>query len=155
MEEKMNDGNRNTASKLSPPGFVAALLVLAGFAALIAVMILQTGVEEKTWTRLAWIFSSVEAIAFAAAGALFGASVHRERAERAERRAETNERTAANGRALAANMIAEDPGTAGSRPGVESLGPPTRSPGTEIAARHAAAARMLFPDLAPRETREP
>jgi hypothetical protein len=147
----MNDNSPSSAANPSKSGLIAALLVLMGFAGLVIVMIFEAEVEEQTWTRLAWIFSSVEAIAFAAAGALFGASVHRERAERAERRAEANEETAARGRALAAQVIADDPGAVGSQPNQETLGPsPSRE--SETAARHAAVARMLFPDMAPNES---
>jgi hypothetical protein len=64
--------------------------------------------SELQWTRIAWVFGSVEAVAFAAAGALFGTAVQRDRAEQAETRAQTAEQAAGQnlqdatkGRALA------------------------------------------------------
>jgi hypothetical protein len=118
---------------------IAALVALAAFAAFTAYMIAQAdGGNEVTWTRLAWLFSSVEAIAFGAAGALFGASVHRERAENAEADARQKADAAARGRALAAAVKAEAP--AATRGG----GEPEET--TSVAARHARLARELFPD---------
>ena len=118
---------------------IAALVALAAFAAFTAYMIGQAdGEKEVTWTRLAWLFSSVEAIAFGAAGALFGASVHRERAENAEADARQKTDEAARGRALAAAVKAEAPAARGRG------GPEEET--TSVAARHARLARELFPD---------
>ena len=118
---------------------IAALVALATFAAFTAYMIAQAdGENEVTWTRLAWLFSSVEAIAFGAAGALFGASVQRERAENAEADARVNADAATRGRALAAAVKAEAPeaATRGAPPDGDA----------SVAARHARLARELFPD---------
>jgi hypothetical protein len=147
------------SSSLSGPGVWVAVLVLLGFAGLVVTMILSANVTEQTWIRLAWVFSSVEAIAFAAAGAIFGSSVHRERAEKAEERAVKNEQQAANGRALATQLLVD--GTqaplptagAGERPDpLTGSGPPAGTaagPSVDAtAARHARAAQALFPDLA-------
>jgi hypothetical protein len=101
--------------------------------------------SEVHWTRLTWLFSTVEAVVFGAAGALFGASVQRQRAETAERRANANERDAISGRALAAATLA-DGAEAAMSPGEEAYGP--RQPGSDVATRHAAIARNLFPDIA-------
>jgi hypothetical protein len=101
------------------------------------------------WARLAWIFASVEAIAFGAAGALFGSSVQRARAEKAEESAKENAQDAANGRALAELLKAEaPPGEAGlGESPLESLGAGDARPGPAdvVAARHAELARRLFP----------
>jgi hypothetical protein len=126
---------------------IIACVVLAAFTAFVWYMITQHSDAEIAWSRLAWLFSSVEAIAFGAAGAVFGSNIQRGRAEKAESAAERNADDAAKGRALAASIKADDPGkpTAGS--GLESLGP-TRQTGTtadNLAARHAALARELFP----------
>jgi hypothetical protein len=118
---------------------IAALVALATFAAFTAYMIGQAdGENEVTWTRLAWLFSSVEAIAFGAAGALFGASVQRERAENAEADARVNADAATRGRALAAAVKAEAPEGA-------TRGAPAEGDAS-VAARHARLARELFPD---------
>jgi hypothetical protein len=120
---------------------IAALVALVAFAAFTAYMIAQAdGGNEVTWTRLAWLFSSVEAIAFGAAGALFGASVQRERAENAEADAREKTDEAARGRALAAAVKAEAPAAA-----TRGRGEPAEE-SASVAARHARLARELFPD---------
>jgi hypothetical protein len=48
--------------------------------------------DERHWTRATYLFGSVEAIAFAAAGFLFGREVHRQQAAKAEQRAAEAER---------------------------------------------------------------
>lgn len=134
--------------QLSRPAVVAALLVLLAFAAFVVFLIGQVGEDETEWTRLAWIFASVEAIAFGAAGALFGSSIQRERAEKAEEAAKENAQDAANGRALAEAIKAEAPQEAGGGgpAGLESLGAgPQRDAAASVAARHAELARRLFP----------
>jgi len=64
--------------------------------------------SDTQWTRLAYVFGSVEAIAFAAAGALFGVTVQRDRVEKAEQKADKNAQDAANGKALAAINLADE-----------------------------------------------
>jgi hypothetical protein len=128
---------------LTTPAVIAALLALGALAAFTIYMVTEadTG-SEVTWSRLAWLFSSVEAIAFAAAGALFGARVHRERAEKAEAEARKSAGDAARGQALAAALKADD---------IPEGEPATRGLGGEDAdaslrSRHARLARELFPD---------
>jgi hypothetical protein len=61
------------------------VLALIGFAIFVAFLLRQAaGAEELAWTRLIYVFSGVEAIAFAAAGYFFGREVQRARAENAE-----------------------------------------------------------------------
>lgn len=98
------------------------------------------------WSRPAWVFASVEAIAFGAAGALFGSSIQKDRAEKAEANARDNAHGAANGRALAEMIKAEDPGAPSGQTALESLGAGTpRDAVASVAARHAEAAGKLFP----------
>jgi len=132
---------------LSGVVLATALLVLVAFTAFVWYMLTQRSVPETTWARLAWLFSSVEAIAFGAAGALFGSSIQRQRAERAEAAADRNADAAAKGKALAAAIKADDPGTPTGQSGLERLGA-TGQPGKaaeNLAARHAAIAWELFP----------
>jgi hypothetical protein len=134
--------------QLSRAAVVVAILVLVAFAGLVAFLIGQVGEDETEWTRLAWVFTSVEAIAFGAAGALFGSSIQRERAENAEEAARVNAQDAANGRALAEAIKAEAPAAAGRGEGatLESLGAgEQRDAAASIAARHAELAKRLFP----------
>jgi hypothetical protein len=132
--------------QLSRPAVLVAILVLVGFAMFVVFLVARVDEDEVEWTRLAWVFASVEAIAFGAAGALFGSSIQRERAEKAEAAARENADAAANGRALASAIKAEDPGHAGGAAGLEALGPgAVPDAGSRVAARHAALARELFP----------
>jgi hypothetical protein len=129
------------------PMIIAALAILAwlGF---IIVMALSANSGDTEWARLAYVFGSVEAIAFAAAGALFGVTVQRDRVEKAEKVAEQNAQDAASGRALAAVNLADE-GQVVQRDGesvFEAYGPDDAKD-AEIRRRHAAAARRLFPDL--------
>lgn len=90
---------------------VAALVVWLGFS---IVLLFQADTQEVTWSRVAWVYGSVQAIAFAAAGALFGTAVSRdsvnkadERADAAEADAEANRDDATKGKVLAAAIQAE------------------------------------------------
>ena len=105
--------------------------------------------NEVQWARLAYLFASVEAVAFAAAGALWGTTINRQRAEEAERRAAVNERDASNGRALAASQIAEagDLVDLDSESALQRMGGGPDRAAAEVRQRHAKQARMLFPDL--------
>lgn len=142
----VTNGKQATKS-LSGAALVAALVVLLAFSLLVWYLISQVGVPETPWTRLAWIFSSVEAIAFGAAGALFGSSIQRQRAEKAESEAAKNADAAAKGKALAAAIKADDPGSPAGQSLMQSLGQAGAAggPATTLAARHAAIARELFP----------
>jgi hypothetical protein len=122
----------------------AAIAVLIAFAIFVAYLIGQVDTNEVPWTRLAWLFTSVEAIAFGAAGALFGASIQRQRAEKAEAAASENADQAAKGRALAATLKADEQ-TARGGGGLESLETPEASEAVQVAQRHASLARELFP----------
>lgn len=147
----MTSSGKKKGDVLSRPIFWAAALAMLGWAAFTVVMITKApskGIDgEILWTRLAWLFSSVEAVAFAAAGALFGSSVQRERAEVAEERASEYATDAINGKALASSIVAdESEEVARAQDGIESYGPTGRTDSV-MAARHAALARKLFPSL--------
>ena len=131
---------------------VFAVLVWLGFTIF---MFTNTDADEVTWARQAWIFGSVEAVSFAAAGALFGTAVQRERAEKADKRAdeaeevaEENRDEATKGRAFAANVQAED--KARQRRGDQGIAPMSvdeEGPDDSPFRRHAELARSLFGDL--------
>jgi hypothetical protein len=73
---------------------VAVLLVLF-FLGVNIYMLWSVNVDdERQWTRAIYLYSGVEAIAFAAAGFLFGREIHRQRADTAEERAEKAEQRA-------------------------------------------------------------
>ena len=81
-----------------------AFLILLLFFGLIIYLLAHIAMSELQWTRAVYLFGGVEAIAFAAAGFLFGKEVHRERADKAEERADKAEvgATEAKERAVAA-----------------------------------------------------
>ena len=65
-----------------------AVLALVGFSWIIIYLMSKTeSASEMEWTRAVYLLSGVEAIAFAAAGFIFGREVNRQRAQKAEERA--------------------------------------------------------------------
>ena len=123
---------------------VVAILAIFVWLVFVVVMLSASGLDETQWARMTYVFASVEAIAFAAAGALFGVTVQRERVKSAEEKAETNALDAANGRALAISTIADGQLPAGQEDAY-SFGP---GEAPDVRQRHAEFARSLFPDLA-------
>jgi len=70
---------------------VCALLV---FLVLVILMFLLRGGSETAWSRLVYLLTGVEAVAFAGAGWLFGKEVHRAEAQRAEEQVQTEQERA-------------------------------------------------------------
>lgn len=134
-------------SGLSGWALGAAVVVLIAFAAFVVFMIHDIESSEVRWTRLAWLFASVEAIAFGAAGALFGTTIQRGRAENAEAEARKNADAAAKGVALASSLIADAPESEAGAARLEALGPEQRTGEEAVARRHATMALNLFPEL--------
>lgn len=99
---------QSPSTRLSGVPLVVAAVAIGIWIAFVVMMLLWSNSPDLQWTRLTFVFSSVEAIAFAAAGALFGVTVQRERVKSAEERAEANAADAAGGRALAAITLADD-----------------------------------------------
>jgi hypothetical protein len=97
----MATSSSNTSGWFDLVKFVAALAAIVAFGWFVYYMLGQTKTEEKEWTRAVYLFQGVEAVAFAAAGFMFGKEVHRERAEKAEKQAKESEKEAAKGKALA------------------------------------------------------
>lgn len=135
---------------------LVAVAVLWWFGSVLKEMLghARAGVTDLQWERYFSLYSGIEALAYAAAGFLFGREVNRQRADRAEEDAARSQQVAneaqgvaatssANGRALAAAL--RSPGSAGSfRP--ESGGP--EEDAAASAARLAALRQMadeLFP----------
>jgi hypothetical protein len=133
---------------LTRGAFVVAVIVLVAWSAFTLDMIISSGTAELHWTRLAWLFSSVEAVAFGAAGAIFGSSVQRQRAEQAEHVARQNVQDAQRGRALAETLKADADSTAGlgSLIGAGPGGGQAADIGDAVTRRHAQLAERLFPD---------
>ena len=67
----------------------AAIALLAGWAIVNGVLLYLAGsASDSTWARLIVLLNGVEAVAFAAAGFLFGTQVNRAKAEEAAKRAD-------------------------------------------------------------------
>lgn len=122
---------------------VVAVVAIVIWAVFLVVMLGGTDTSETQWARMTYVFASVEAIAFAAAGALFGVTVQRERVKSAEETAKRNERDASNGRVLAASIVAV--GGAGENPDAYAYG--TGDAPSDALQRNADLARRLFPEL--------
>lgn len=91
---------------------VVILLIFVGFAIYVLGL---TDTQEPQWSRAVYVLGGIEAIAFAAAGFLFGTEVNRRRAENAEERvtgaenrANAAQDGARKGEALAAQVIAKN-----------------------------------------------
>ncbi len=157
-------GPTGTTRRLSKPSFIVASVVLLGFASMIVYMIGHVGANDRTWARLVSLLSSVEALAFGAAGAIFGSSVQRGRTVAAEKRANDNERDAVAGRTLAETIkvgARSRPAGRGPAPAFDMTmppgaggppdagGPPGDGPGAPPEPRadpYVDLARRLFPD---------
>jgi hypothetical protein len=138
-----NVQNRGPSTFLQQTAGAAIVGLWAGMA---LYLMFRSGDAEVTWSRLALVFSSVQAVVFGAAGLLFGVTINRQRAERAEARADANQQDAERGRSLAAALKAEEPITV-IEPSMASPLAPSRDQdlASQIATRHARLARQLFP----------
>jgi hypothetical protein len=84
-----NDGDKKDRD---PIVTIAALVILGlFFVILFWVFFHLKGIEQSQWEHSVYLLSGIEAIAFAAAGFLFGREVHRARADAAEERADKEE----------------------------------------------------------------
>ena len=150
------ENDAKSGVKLSGTAIAVAVAAVVFWAATSLILLLNTGASEPAWTRMAWVFGSIQAIAFAAAGALFGTTVAREQTQQAEKRADNaearagaNEKLATAGRALGASLQAEAIVQAQEdQPRGRPMGESTVGPSAdEAVARHARLARELFGDL--------
>lgn len=124
-------------TKITPVGIGVAAIAIVVWMVSSVFLMFKVGTSETEWTRLAWIFGSIQAVAFAGAGALFGTSVQRERTASAENRAEKaetkstqaqaeseqNRLDAAKGRILATALVVDAKATATSSPHLAGMGP--------------------------------
>jgi hypothetical protein len=135
-------------NRLSRTGTVVAAGAVLFWAVFAAILLGRAGTKDADiWTHLTFVFASVQGIAFAAAGALFGTAVQQDRVKNAESRATTAETAASNGRALALILQNEAPRAAASADALDRTPPSDSVPADEVRRRHAALARSLFGDL--------
>lgn len=147
------DPGKSGQNKLSGLALYVAAGALVLWLVFTVYLLFQVNSDELAWTRIAWVFASVEAIAFAAAGALFGTAVQRQNVEKAEDRAdaaegvaESNRDDATKGRVLAASLQADAMGSAPPG-GMRGMSVETDSGVSDVVERHAAMSRSLFGDL--------
>lgn len=99
---------------LSGPALYVGIAVIMAWFGMIVWLGFHINDLEVQWSRLVFLLSSMEAVAFGAAGALFGTQIQRQRvadaqqrADKAETEATSNKDAAAKGKALAAAVKAE------------------------------------------------
>jgi hypothetical protein len=150
-----NDQTNQTAppSLLHGPRLVSAIVVLALFALFVGYMVwLAPNAGDTAWSRVDSIYTGVEAIAFGAAGAVFGTTIQRDRVVKAEADAAT-ERTRADQSAVMATrgetlakLLKADVQPAPVATGPTFRGETPAAPDPALA-RHAAWANELFPGV--------
>jgi hypothetical protein len=150
----------STSMKLSGPALWMAIVAVAAWLGFSIFLVAKAGTSDTEWARIAWVFGSIQAIAAAAAGALFGTAVQQQNVSNAQQQATTAKQdadqqrdAATKGRALAAAMQAESPAQpAGAGDGPKAMGP-GGAPGAgaeaagALAERHAQLSRALFGPL--------
>jgi hypothetical protein len=155
----MSEQPVSTAARIlkGPTLWVAIAALVAWFGFSLFLLIEADNSSEQTWTRMAWVFGSIQAVGFAAAGALFGTAVQREQTAKAEERADSaesdaraNSELAAKGQAFGAVAQAEALTAGEDADRLTPMGP--GQPSTEqdeTRRRHADISRALFGDLLP------
>jgi len=101
----MTNGANGKSSFAAGVALVIAIAALAFFVWQVFHMqgLIKANAPELEWTRAVYLFGAVEALAFAAAGYIWGREVNRQRAEKAEARADKTQ-----GEAQAANITVAD-----------------------------------------------
>jgi len=144
-----------TKPSLQSVAAIGAILIFVGFS---AYLLSQASSASNTdWTRIAYVFGTIQALAAAAAGALWGSAVKQgqvnqadARAAQAETTADQNRDDANKGRALAATLQADAvPAARRAAGGLRAVdseeGQPQPEDQTQL--RHAELARSLFGNL--------
>lgn len=148
-QESPNEATKSRAP-LAGAALAVAVVVIFVWIGFLVWLLVEVNTTEVAWSRLLVVLGSVEAVAFAAAGALFGTTVQRQRTEDqraradvAESRASANESKAINGQQLAAAVkVSRAPGApppAGTRQRLSADTEAEPDPLYELANR-------LFPD---------
>ena len=73
---------------------VVAVCALLMFLVLVILMFSQRSGSDTAWSRLVYLLTGVEAVAFAGAGWVFGKEVHRGEVQRAEEQVQTEQKRA-------------------------------------------------------------
>ena len=153
-----SSGGSAASPKLTGAALWVAIFAIAVWIGFSIFLIAKAGTNETEWARIAWVFGSIQAIAFAAAGALFGTAVQQqnvnnaqEQATSAKKDADRQRDAAAKGRALAAALQAEAATPpAGDVGGIQRAAVASATgagSADELRQRHAWLSRSLFGDL--------
>lgn len=134
----------------------SAIAVMIAFALLTVFMMGRASSDDETkWTRRVYIYGGVEAIVFAAAGALFGTGVQRaqvakaeKREENAQRSAEANAAAATIAKALEAELRAWRSGVEDAESGLPRSGLSTKRIGAPTEAQPSDENAITADDLA-------
>lgn len=148
-------GVSGSPQKLSGPALWVAIFALLVWLAFSIVLLFNISKSDTDWTRITWIFGSIQSVAFAAAGALFGTAVQQQNVNNAQQQAASAKQTAdqlrdsaANGRALAAAVQSDDiTKSADGGDGLTPMGPgeaDTADSAEAVRRRHAQISRSLF-----------
>jgi hypothetical protein len=156
-----SDDQADSKSKLTTQAMsatIAALVAIAVFVGFSAYLLSQAASASETdWTRIAWVFGTIQSLAAAAAGALWGAAVKQGQVNQADQRAsqaaaiaDQNREDATKGRALAATLQADAvPAAQATQGGLPQVGADQSEAQAEAQTRlrHAELARGLFGTL--------
>jgi uncharacterized integral membrane protein len=151
-------GGSSASTNLAGEALWMAIFAIAVWIGFSIFLIAKANTNETEWTRIAWVFGSIQAIAFAAAGALFGTAVQehhvndaREQATSAKKDADQQRDAAAKGRVLAATLQAEAATvSADDARGIQraaAAGATSAGSADELRQRYAKLSRSLFGDL--------
>jgi len=134
--------------RLTGPALWTGIVVVAAWLIMVIFLAFHIGDQEVQWSRLVFLLSSIEAVAFAAAGALFGTQIQRqrvtdakERAEKAEKEATSSKDAAVKGKALAA-VVKSESRSASHGQGIARMS----AEGVPVASASLLLAEELFPD---------
>lgn len=137
---------QRSASRLSGWALFAAVVAILAYGAMIVFLVTAADSQEVVWSRLIYVFSSVQALAFAAAGTLWGTTISQARVEKAEAQASESAVDATNGKALAAALKAESTNPKESDGDRNFRGQAPADNGAQVViVRHAELADRLFP----------
>ena len=147
-----------TSPRLTGAALWAAIFAIAVWIGFSIFLILKAGTNETEWTRIAWVFGSIQGVAFAAAGALFGTAVQQQNVNNAQQQAasakndaDQQREAAIKGRALATVMqveVAAQPTGGAESARRVGIGDATGAGSPdEMRQRYAQLSRALFGDL--------
>jgi hypothetical protein len=144
--EKGGDGARQSPP-LAGVALVVAVAVIVVWLGLLIWLAISANASDIAWSRQLVVLGSVEAVAFAAVGALFGTTVQRQRVadltaqrDAAQSWAEANQAAAVNGEKLAVAVRTANASKADSR--AEQLSASGRAGGDPVLEL----ANLLFPE---------